>query len=265
MGPLCQTQLPQKAHSQHSSNQVEIAMNALPLRRSCILVMHQDPLLCAGLVAALRQYAQFDVHFDGVDRVVDTPTSIDVVIVDYPSAMRLADPGERAACGLAQARVLVLTANDREADIRRAVEAGIHGYLLVGGPVSELVEGVTAVAGGVRYLGRAAAQRMADSLTHTALTSREMDVLQFVVIGESNKAIARRLSIEVGTVKAHMRAIMAKLGAASRTQAAGIAAARGLVDERSPAERLIPHLLATLPPRTPPMWSLRAGRGEARV
>ena len=82
---------------------------------------------------------------------------------------------------LAAARILVLTTNDREADIRRAIEAGIHGYVMLGGPLDELIEGATAVANGLRYVSRSVAQRMADSLTHTSLTSREIEVLSLVV------------------------------------------------------------------------------------
>jgi two-component system NarL family response regulator len=80
---------------------------------------------------------------------------------------------------------------------------------------------------------------MADSLTHATLTSRETEVLQLMASGESNKGIARKLQIEVGTVKSHMSAIMTKLGASSRTQAAGIAATRGLVEERSSVQPLL--------------------------
>ena len=195
--------------------------------------MHHDPLLCAGIVAALRQRAAFEIFADDTDAVRSNDPRIDVVIADYDHAIRLSDPAVRAAHQpLAAARIMALTSNDREADIRRAIEAGIHGYLLLGGPLSELIEGVTMVASGVRYLSRSVAQRMADSLTRTSLTSRETEVLQLVMIGESNKAIARRLNIELATVKSHMTAIMTKLNATSRTQAAGTAAARGLVAER---------------------------------
>src|SRR4029079_13148242 len=122
---------------------------------------------------------------------------IDVVVADYAHAMRLAGPAFGASRALGCARILVLTSNDREVDVRRAIEAGIQGYLLLGGPINELVEGVTAVASGMRYFGRSVAQRMADSLARAALTSRETDVLRLVVAGESNKAIARQLRIEV--------------------------------------------------------------------
>jgi two-component system NarL family response regulator len=63
----------------------------------------------------------------------------------------------------------------------------------------------------------------------TPLTRRENDVLRLVVAGESNKAIARRLSIELGTVKSHMSTIMSKLGASSRVRVASIAVERGLL------------------------------------
>jgi two-component system NarL family response regulator len=79
---------------------------------------------------------------------------------------------------------------------------------------------------------------MADSLTRASLTSREIEVLQLVVTGESNKAIARHLHIELGTVKSHMSAIMTKLDATSRTQAAGIATTRGLVEDPMLAQRV---------------------------
>jgi DNA-binding NarL/FixJ family response regulator len=193
-------------------------MNPHVPRRSTLLVMHPDPLLRTGLLAALDGHGAFDTFDSGVHEL----PRADVVITDYDNAMHLA----RSA---SQARILTVTTNDREADIRRAIEAGIHGYLLLGGPLDELIEAATTVAQGLRYVSRRVAQRMADSLTHTALTYREIEVLRLVAGGESNKAIAWDLAIKVGTVKSHMTAIMAKLGACSRTQAASIAATRGLV------------------------------------
>ena len=74
---------------------------------------------------------------------------------------------------------------------------------------------------------------MAESLTRATLTSRELEVLRLVVIGQANKLIARELDIELSTVKSHVSAIMSKLGARSRTEAARIASSRGLVDEES--------------------------------
>ena len=200
--------------------------------------MHSDALVGAGLAAALRQQAGFDVYVDGCDDTRWDLPPIDAIITDYDSAMCLAGTAGRAPDKMAAARTVIVTVDDREASIRRAVEAGIHGYVLLGCPLAELLECVTAVANGRRYWSRTVAQRMADSMTHTALTSREIQVLALVSAGESNKAIARDLRIEPRTVKSHMTSIMSKLGATSRTQAAGIAAARGLVEQRAAPPRL---------------------------
>jgi DNA-binding NarL/FixJ family response regulator len=206
-------------------------MNHLTARRLNVLVMHSDPLLSAGLVAALRQHPSFEMRVHGDENLSAAGRQIDVVIADYENAMRLAqlrhDPGP-----LADAGILALTANDREADIRRAIEAGVQGYLLAGVSLSELIQGVTIVGQGSRYLCLSVAQRMADSLTRTALTLRELEVLRLAASGHANKIIARQLEISVGTVKSHMSAIMTKLGASSRIQAANLAISRGLVEQR---------------------------------
>ncbi|WP_280155863.1 response regulator transcription factor [Piscinibacter sp. XHJ-5] len=200
-----------------------------------ILVMHPDPLVRAGIVASLREHADFEVFADGTDAAGPDGHPIDVVIADYHQAIRLTDAAARAARrSLATARILALTSREREADIRRAIQAGVDGYLLLGGPLSELIECATALAHGGRYLSRSAAQRMADSLTREALTAREIEVLELLVAGECNKSIARQLHIGVGTVKSHVNAILAKLNATSRTQAAAVAVTRGLVEERMP-------------------------------
>lgn len=209
-------------------------MNQAVRRFFNVFVMHDDPLVCTGLESALRLHPALRLPAPGMDHLSEDTPAVDVVITDYRGAMRLCDPISRPRHGaLSDARVLALTSNDREAEIRRAIEAGVHGYLLLGCPLDELIEGVTAVACGVRYLSRSVAQRMADSLTRASLTLRELEVLQLVAIGEPNKAIARQLRIELGTVKSHMSTIMSKLGVTSRTQAAGIAAVRGLVEDRS--------------------------------
>lgn len=214
-------------------------------RRPTLLVLHPDPLLRAGLVASLRRHAVFETLVDAADLRTAGDRRIDVVITDYDSAMHLA--GSQPAGKPWAARLLILTHDDCEAHIRRALQAGIHGYVMLGSSIDEVIEGVTAVADGQRYVSRSVAQRMADSLAHTPLTAREMEVLGLVVGGACNKAVARILRIQVGTVKSHMTAIMSKLGAASRTQAISIAMRRGLigrdlaVDRTSPGERSFAH------------------------
>lgn len=190
-------------------------MTKLPASRIQVLVAHPDPLLALGLVAALGQQPGIETVSSG---------AADVVLTDYAGGLALA--GQRSAG--TPARILVLAVQDREQEVRTALERGVHGYLLAGSRVDDLLEGIRALAQGQRYLSLAAAQRMADSMTREHLTGRESDVLRLLVQGCCNKTIARQLEIAVGTVKAHVKGIMSKLQANSRTQVVSIAMARGL-------------------------------------
>jgi two-component system NarL family response regulator len=219
-------------------------MNLGCSRRLDVMVMHPDPIVCAGLVAALGRQADFRMLVHGSDDAGPGDAPIDVVIADYLTAMSLVDPAARRADPrLSHAGILALTAHDGEADIRRAIQAGVRGYLLLGASLDELADGVRALGNGSRFLCPMVAQRMADSLARGTLTVRESDVLRLVATGRSNKEIARLLGIELGTVKSHVSAIMGKLGAMSRTQAASIAATRGLVPDigASRAPRFAPR------------------------
>ena len=196
-----------------------------------ILVLHVVPLVRAGIMTSLGQHVPFDVQVS--DAHTDDPAAgpIDIVISDYQQAMRQLDSNfmdTRPA--FAGCRILIVTDNEREVDIRRAMQAGVHGYVLLKASISDFVEAVVTVANGSRYISPPAAQRMADGLRHEPLTARELEVLKQIVAGEANKAIARRLNINVGTVKTHVRSIFTKLDVTSRTQAANIATTRGLVD-----------------------------------
>lgn len=196
-------------------------MNNMPASRIRVLVAHPDPLLALGLAAALDEQPGVEVVRTG---------AADVVLADYAGGMVLAGTVRAGAQpGRPPARILVLAAQDREQEVRSALERGVHGYLLAGSRVDEVVEAIRALAQGQRYLSLAAAQRMADSMTREHLTGRESDVLGLLVQGCCNKTIARQLEIAVGTVKAHVKGIMSKLQASSRTQVVSIAVARGLV------------------------------------
>jgi two-component system NarL family response regulator len=91
-------------------------------------------------------------------------------------------------------RILALTSNDREIDVPRAIEAGIHGYMLLGGPVQELVDGVMALANGGSRLGHAVADRIARGVS---LTSRKFEVLQLMMKG----AFVEQLPVHADTLR----------------------------------------------------------------
>jgi DNA-binding NarL/FixJ family response regulator len=203
-------------------------MQMLETTRVRILVAHTNPLIAVGLATALRRSDDFDVAVDGIDADGLGASLPDVVVADCETGLRRA-AAHREARGTTAPRVLVMCGQLREHEVRRALEQGVHGYLPLDSAIDEFVHGVRTVARGSRYLAPSTAQCMADSLTREALTTREAEVLDLLACGQCNKSIARQLDIAVGTVKAHVKAIMAKLDASSRTQAVSVAAHRGLV------------------------------------
>ena len=128
-----------------------------------------------------------------------------------------------------QARVIVLTTYEGDALARRALKAGVAGYLLKDMIRTELLEAIRSVHLGKRYIPHKIAAELADHYAEDDLSEREIEVLREVARGTSNKIIASHLSISEATVKAHMQNIMVKLGASDRTHAVSIASARGFL------------------------------------
>lgn len=181
-----------------------------------VAVLHPEPVLSLGLAATLGR--EQSIHI-GV-AVADA----DVVVADYETGLALA-----RSAGPGRVRIVVITTACRENDIRRALDCGIQGYMLLDCPPGELGRAVLSVGRGSRYFCARAAQVIAESLTRINLTPRESQVLQLLAQGCSNKVVARELSVALATVKMHVKAILGKLDASSRTQAVSIATDRGLV------------------------------------
>jgi DNA-binding NarL/FixJ family response regulator len=129
----------------------------------------------------------------------------------------------------AQARCVALTSLDGDDPMRRAMRAGAAGYVLKRGAAEALQQCLERVHDGGRYLPQELALQLAATGASTLPTPREIEVLSGVAQGLCNKRIGRSLGIEEGTVKAHLKNILRKLDAASRTEAATIAIRRGLV------------------------------------
>ena len=127
------------------------------------------------------------------------------------------------------ARMIVLTTYDGDEDIYRSLQAGALGYLLKDVFFEELEEAIRKVHAGSRRIPAAVAERLAERMSGSELTSRELEVLQQIVAGKSNKEIGTHLNISEATVKSHINNILSKLGVTDRTQAATTALQRGLV------------------------------------
>ena len=154
----------------------------------------------------------------------------DVVLLDG----RLPDiTGVEAArqilAGYRDARIVMLTANETEEHIHRALEVGVRAYLPKTAQRVELLEVIRLVHRGGLYQPPAVRAKVAARRQRTPLSARELEVLQLIVIGLANKEIADRLNLSETTVKTHVRHILTKLEVPDRTGAAFVALERGLV------------------------------------
>lgn len=129
-------------------------------------------------------------------------------------------------------RVLVLTTYDTDADIVRAIEAGATGYLLKDATREELLDAIRSAAVGQSALAPRVASRLVSRMAApagAALSAREIEILELVARGRSNKEIARSLHLSQATVKTHLVHSFAKLQVDDRTHAVTAAIERGVL------------------------------------
>lgn len=190
-----------------------------------VAIAHHDPYVAEGIATLLSASIDFTVLSESLDEV-------DVLVTDYLTGMlRAAAPKPRHSARKV-ASLLIVSEQDRGWQIRRAVDAGVRGYLLQDCSASELGNAVRNVAQGRRYLSATAADRLLDTLVQSIPTARELEVLQHMACGLANKNIGRLLGISEGTVKTHVKTILAKLGEQTRTGAINEAMHRGLLDSQ---------------------------------
>lgn len=128
--------------------------------------------------------------------------------------------------------VLVVTTYDTDADILAAIDAGATGYLLKDARRDELHSAVRAAARGATTLAPPVASRLLDQMRGgdpTALSRREIEVLELVAAGFRNRDIARQLHIGEATVKSHLLHVFTKLGVDDRAHAVSVALERGIL------------------------------------
>jgi DNA-binding NarL/FixJ family response regulator len=129
----------------------------------------------------------------------------------------------------ASAKIIVFSALTADEDVYQALQSGAVTFLTKETPDQELVETIRDVHAGGRPIPPEIARKLADRLTQSPLTAREIEVLTLVAKGLRNKEIGATLAISEETVQGHMKHILSKMGVNDRTRAAVVAVQRGIV------------------------------------
>lgn len=202
-----------------------------------ILIADDHPVVREGLSGMLAGQPDFEVI--GLAADGDSAVKLHGSLAPDVTLMDLRMPGLDGVGAikaiLAQqpsSRIIVLTTYDSDADILRAIEAGATGYLLKDTPREELFRAIRAAARGDSVLAPAVAARLMTRMRAPAeesLSAREIEVLQLVAQGASNREIGKSLHISTATVKTHLIHIYGKLGVDDRLAAVTTALEKGII------------------------------------
>ena len=193
-----------------------------------ILLIDDHPLMRKGM----RQILELETDFVVVGEASNGTEGVAQALKLQPDLIIL-DLNMKGISGLdtlrslrahdVDARVVVLTVSDEQSDIIALMDAGVDGYLLKDSDTAELVENIQKAARGEMVLSESVRQhllnRQPENDPLAQLTDRELDVLQWIATGMSNKQIAAQLFISEETVKVHIRNLLRKLNVHSRVAA----------------------------------------------
>lgn len=199
-----------------------------------VLVVDDHPVVRRGLASMLESQGGITVvgtvASGGEALTCVGNTRPDVVLMDLRMpemdgvdaivALRAAHPN---------AKILVLTNYQMDEDIFNALQAGALGYLVKSAPQEEIVHAIHTVHQGKRCIPPTIAAKLVGRLSHSVLSPREVEVLQFVANGLTNKEIGSILQISDKTARNHVISLMAKLEAKDRTEAVTIGIRKGLI------------------------------------
>ena len=227
--------------SSAEASSIEFNQSDRPLR---ILIVEDDPLIQLGLEQYLTEFTQNIV----VGQAANGYIAIDLVRSLLPD-LAIVDIGLPKLDGIAatqkiklispNTKVLVLTSHNTETEIIAALASGADAYCIKGTNMTGLLTAIAAAQQGAVYLDPQIARKAVGCLQpqtrkpdchHASLSSRELEILELIVAGNSNPEIAQQLYLSLSTVKTHIRSIMNKLTVNDRVQAAVVALRSGLVE-----------------------------------
>ena len=199
-----------------------------------ILIVDDHPVVRAGLSSMLATQPGIEV----VGSASSGEEALAMVRRDMPDLLLLdlRMPGMSGIDTLlalkemkASARVIILTSFEMDENIYRAVQAGALGYLLKDTSQTQMLEAIATVNSGRRYIPSQIAARLAERMMRSNLTPRELEILEMLAKGLTNKQIGAALSISDNTVRNHVNSIMEKMEVCDRTEAVAVAMQQGIL------------------------------------
>jgi DNA-binding NarL/FixJ family response regulator len=206
-------------------------MNAAPIR---VLVADDHPLLREGIAALIgtepdmQLVAEAATGRETIERFRDARPDVTLLDIQMPEMSGI-DALIAIRSEFPTAKVIILTTYEGDVLAQRALKAGAYAYVLKSLVRKDLLETIRAVHVGHRRINPEVMTQLAAHLGEEPLSEREIEVLKLVATGNSNKEIGERLSITEHTAKAHLKRIVAKLGANDRTHAVTLALSRGVL------------------------------------
>jgi two-component system, NarL family, response regulator len=198
-----------------------------------ILIADDHPIFREGLTTILS--LQNDMKVVGEARDGEEACQLydqlspDILILDLRMPKKDGLEVVAEVMSRARPRIIVLTSSEKTDDLRRSLTAGVKGYILKGAEPRQVWDTIREVFASKSSLPEDVAAKLADSLGHPELSERELQVLDQMALGKSNKEIGQQLYISEYTVKNHVKSVLKKLSALGRTEAIAIAHERGLI------------------------------------
>lgn len=200
-----------------------------------VLVVDDHPLLREGIAAVLSATDKFKLAGmaangrEAIEQFVRHRPDVTLMDLQMPvmdgleaiTELRKLAPG---------ANIIVLTTYKGDVQVLHALRGGAAGYLLKSMLGTDLLDAIERVHAGMRHIPPEIAAELAAHLCADSLTTREVEVLRSVAMGNSNKRVAHGLGLSEETVKGHISTILAKLKARDRTHAVTIAISRGIIN-----------------------------------
>jgi two-component system nitrate/nitrite response regulator NarL len=198
-----------------------------------LAVVDDHPLFREGVMRSLSEIGGFEIVAEGGSAEdalrIAAETRPDIMLMD----ISMPGGGLKALAAILDRhptqKIVMLTVSEANEDISRALNGGARGYVLKGVGSKTLAEILRTVASGESYLSPLLSARLLSTLTSltpaatgpiSALTGRELEILERVAAGLSNKRVALELKLQEKTVKHHMTRILSKLNVQNRTEAA---------------------------------------------